>query len=81
MFFKSMTAYLNAGHDDWAVKNIFNSRCPKTVILAFLKRSGKPFKSQPFLTSGCFCRFSSFTNETYCLTRQKFPTSGRYFDL
>ena len=46
MFFKSVTAYLNAGHHDWAVKNIFNSRCPKTVILAFLKQN--PLKASPF---------------------------------
>ena len=45
-FFKSMNAYLNAAHHGWAAKNIFNSRCSKTAILAFLKPFGKPFKTQ-----------------------------------
>lgn len=49
-----MTVYLNAADPGWVVKEIFNFRCPKTAILAFLKHYGKPFKSQLFSTSECF---------------------------
>ena len=49
MFFKSMTAYLNAYHHGWAVKNIFNSKNSKTAILAFLKHFKRnPLKDSPF---------------------------------
>ena len=43
-----MTAYLNATHYGWVEKKIFNSRCSKTAILAFLKPFGKPFKDGNF---------------------------------
>ena len=37
MFFNSMTAYLNAAQHGWVANKVFNSRCSKTAILAFLK--------------------------------------------
>ena len=74
-----MTGYLSAAHHGWAAKKMFDSRCSKTTILAFLNPFGKPFKSQPFSTSGGFWCFISFTNRTFCLTRCKFLTSGCYF--
>ena len=48
----------------------FNSRCSKMAILASLKPSKKPIKSQPFSTSGCFWYFINFTNWKFCVTRQ-----------
>ena len=45
-FFKSRTSYLNAAHHGWAAKKIFNSRCSKTTVLAFLKLFGKVSKTQ-----------------------------------
>ena len=47
MFFESITAYLNAAQRGSVAKKIFNARCSKTDILAFLKSFKKPFKSQP----------------------------------
>lgn len=46
MFFKAMTAYLNAAYHGRMAKKIFNSKCSKTAILAFLKSFGQPFKTQ-----------------------------------
>ena len=89
MFFNSMTVCLNAAYHGWAVKKMFNSGCSKTGIFAFLKplenllkpSSRKIIKTlfKTSLTSGCFLCFISFTNRAFCLTRRKFPTSGRYF--
>ena len=47
MFFKSMTAYLNAAHHGWVAEKTFNCRCSKAAVLAFLKPFGKKlFKTQ-----------------------------------
>ena len=81
-----MTVYLNVAHHGLMEWKMFNSRCSKMTVVAFLKPFGRALKASPrtlFITSvtlGCFWCFISSTNQTFCLTRWKFLTSRHYFD-